>query len=148
MLSFWMIAEERKLEMNELLTSIEPMLSKLSEVFCVSVDAIRTNAMEYVLMYSKYIFGKSILNAVITGSLIGIVFGIIGGVTGGVIALYLCENANISADEEESKVTKVVVICGVTLFILTVVFCCLSEIVPYLMSPEIYGLEQLINLVK
>lgn len=134
--------------MNELLTSIEPMLSKLSEVFCVSVDAIRTNAMEYVLMYSKYIFGKNILNTIIVGSLIGIVVGIIGGVTGGAITLCVCESANISSDEEESKVTKATIICGVTMFVLTVIFFCLSEIVPYHMSPEIYGLEHLINLVK
>lgn len=134
--------------MNELLTSIEPMLSKLSEVFCVSVDAIRANAMEYVLMYSKYIFGKNILEAIIFGLFSGIVLGILGGITGGVITLCLYEDSNISYDEKESKVTKAAIICGVTLFILTVVFFCLLEIIPYLTSPEIYGLEHIINLVR
>lgn len=147
-MNFWTIAEERKLEMNELLTSIEPMLSKLSEVFCVSVDAIRTNAMEYVLMYSKYIFGKNILASIIGGSLCGIVLGILGGLLGGIITLEVCEINNVPGGEEESKVIKAAIICGIVLFILTVVFCCLSEIVPYHMSPEIYGLEHLINLVK
>lgn len=134
--------------MNELLASLEPTLSKLSEVFCVSVDAIKANAMDYVLMYSKYIFGKNMFEVVVTGVLVGILVGIIGGVTGGVTALCFFEPLSVSFDEEESKVTKVMIICGVTLFVLTIIFCCLSEIIPYLMSPEIYGLEHLINLVK
>lgn len=37
--------------MDRFVQNIEPMLQKLSEVFCVSVDTIRESGMEYILMY-------------------------------------------------------------------------------------------------
>ena len=40
--------------MEKLIGGLEPALQKLSEIFCVSVDAIRESGMQYILMYGKY----------------------------------------------------------------------------------------------
>lgn len=124
--------------MNEIVNAITPALQKLSEIFCVSVDAIKAHGMEYVMMYGKYHLATSTLQ----DTLASLIFSTLG-----VCFLWGVGYMLWSIDHDcESK--KNWVISGSIVIGLIVLFSILSNVVPYIVSPEIYSIQAVLNLVK
>ena len=131
---------KRENEMNELINSLNPALQKLSDTFCVSVDTIREHGMEYILMYGKYHVTTHCIKAMIVT----------------IIAALCCEaltflfTAWIISEEacDEEKALKISIIVHAIVFILVVLAVFLAMIIPYWVSPEMYSINAVMQLIK
>ena len=68
--------------MNELYNDIQPIVKKLSEVFCVSTEFLENNLMEFVLEYGKYHLANAIMEASIMILILSIGIALIGIILG------------------------------------------------------------------
>jgi len=122
--------------MEQLLTNLEPMLAKLSEVFCVSVDAIRENAMQYILMYGKYELIVSITSWSFWFTFISL--GMFG-----TFALTI-----FSLNSEDEVDWKKIIIITLSITIGLILLHAIGECICYLASPEIYSIREVIRLIQ
>lgn len=139
--------------MEQLINSLEPMVNKLSEVFCVSVDSIKANAHGFILEYARYTLFKSIPVAVILSLLAGIV---IAGVALFVTSLVCEELEEYGEDgygiyrkngEHVSKI-KIYATVVISVLLLTLIIGMTICLLPYFASPEIYGINALLSAVS
>ena len=117
--------------MNEFYNNIEPIIKKLSEVFCVSVDFIEKNLMNYILEYGRYTMIK---DSLFFGIIIFLIMVFI-------VFCAVCEYC----DEIELRTIfwiGLFIICF-DIFITFFIF-----ILPYLVSPTMYSIEQVMNLIS
>lgn len=110
----------------------DKLLAKIAEVMNVSVEAIQLNAGEYLLKFARYQLISDIGRCFAGGMLLGIIFTI--------IKMIVTDGEKLN----QINLMKVFVISTVIGF--TFVFG--SEVLKYLVSPEIYGIKELMRLMK
>lgn len=132
--------------MDNLVMTIEPALYKISELFCVSVDYLKENFMNYALMYGKYSLVDNIFTSIIVISLIFLTFTTI--YTG---VYYSCFVDWSYDDEEEKKkkqfFKKSIKVIAYSMLSIMAAFA-LFNIALYVISPEIYSLKAILRLMK
>lgn len=129
--------------MDRFVQNIEPMLQKLSEVFCVSVDTIRESGMEYILMYGRYYYITSIINKMLIMCILL-----------SLVALLVCVGflSTISQKDldkiTEKKLNRITVVCCIISYflLLAILFVCFS--LPYWLTPEMYSINAVIELMQ
>lgn len=129
-----------------LLTTVNPALQKLADLFCVSVDFIKEHAMEYIMMYGRYhLATNTIDNVLFAWGIISVIFGIIGGIW----FLVFGVDAYDEEDAIEAK-RKIKVFAKFTAFLMlgVAVLITICGVVPYLVSPEIYSIQAVYDLVN
>lgn len=139
--------------MEQLINSLEPMVNKLSEVFCVSVDFIKANAYEFILEYARYTLFKSIPIAIILSLLAGIA---INGVALFVTSL-VCEELEGQGEDgygiyrkngERISKVKIYATVAISVLLLALIIGMAICLLPYFASPEIYGINALLSAVS
>ena len=127
--------------MNELINSLQPMLEKISEVFCVSIETVQQNGYEYLVKFGKYYLIDKMNSRFAISFLLAIV----------VVALaILCYTAyqDCNCGDVEIKTIKKIIIVGVSLWLS--VFACsqIIEAIKFYSCPEIYSINALMKLIK
>jgi len=121
--------------LNNILNSIAPAVERLAQLFNTSADFIQANFMEYVMMHGKYqAFENSLW-------VVGIMFG---------IALFFVSVLSFYAFLEGGfmEIAKIMATTLIIAFIVFSLVAFITCILPYLVSPEIYSLKALMNLVR
>ena len=130
--------DEIATSISELINSFTPMIQKLSELFGVSVDAIKEHGMEYVMAYGRYhVVNKTLHNVVLISLLAALLVVTIESL------IYL-----EIKDEEPTQSKKPFILCGIGIVLLAAIVVALLNVVPYLASPEIYSIQAVLNLIK
>lgn len=126
---------------SNILNSIEPALTKLSETFCVSVDYLKENVIQYILMYGKYELMTGIFNKIIWLSLLS---GVIIGFT--ILIGYFIHDEYCDYDEPYNwkRIIKISSIISISFIVIVIVF----QLVVYVTSPEIYSIKQVLELIQ
>lgn len=124
--------------MNDVFTDLSQISSKLSEIFNVSVEFIENNLMEYVIKYGKYVMIKDVI--ALTGIYIFLVvplftFGAWLGIQ------------TIGEFESEKGEKRFWIIWAIMLA-LGLVLLISYNILPYMISPEIYSIDAAIKLLR
>ena len=126
---------------SNILNSIEPALTKLSETFCVSVDYLKENAMQYIIMYGRYELVANIL-----GKIIGL--SIVSGVTIGIAVLIgwflYDEYGNHNKSYNWKKIVKISSKIAISFILMVVIF----QSIIYFSSPEIYSIKRVLELIQ
>jgi hypothetical protein len=127
---------------SNILNSIEPALTKLSETFCVSVDYLKLNAMEYILRYGRYELMVNIFIDILW--MLGISAVIIGFAV--LIGRLIYDEYNNYDDTsfDWKKIIKISSIIMGSFILLIVVF----QVITYVSSPEIYSIKQVLKLIR
>lgn len=128
--------------LNNLSTAIEPMLTKLSEIFCVSADYIQAHLLEYVMEYGKYHLGTSIVSDIGVLIIIWLIVSII--CTVGWTDVCKEDDKCDNWIKGMKRYLKFSVIC----FIIITIVIILLNIIPYFMSPTIYSIESVMDLLQ
>lgn len=145
---------------NKLIESIEPALTKLSETFCVSVDTIRENGMQYVMMYGRYSY---INDTVFTMAATLVVYLILCFLVWGFLVseaerkerkMYVSyeegtesiESAEIDLCDKKETNKALAVIVFALLLVEIIVFCICS--IPYWACPEMYSVNAVMDLIR
>lgn len=147
-----------------LLKTMNPVLQKIADTFCVSVDYVRENLGHFVLEYGKYTMTVHVVHGVTTAFCWSLVLAILG------IAFVLgttyyyddehYETITVNGKNGEESYRKAVkngdwkkwiklcVWSGIMLVLIptAVTFC--YYFVPYIISPEIYSLNAVVDLAK
>lgn len=144
--------------MDKIGTALEPALQKLSEIFCVSVDAIRENGMEYILMYGKYAWIQDLISTLLWS-----------GVLGGFVVVALAALGVSSAEDlvevpnrdtlfgEAFKkarrdaarpLQKKIIKGAIVLYIVQLIVMIVANSLPYWVCPEMYSIHAVVNLVS
>ena len=130
--------DEITTSISELIDSFTPMIQKLSELFGVSVDAIKEHGMEYVMAYGRYhVVDKTLHNVALISLLAALL----------VVAIEPLIYFEIK-DEEPTQSKKPFILCGIGIVLLVAIVVALLNVVPYLVSPEIYSIQAVLDLVK
>jgi hypothetical protein len=127
--------------LSSVIDSLTPALQKLSETFCVSVDYLRENAMHYILEYGQYCLAKDIIWWTGLWFTIGFILCI------GLWILELCMNADGELDADGRKAFSQVIFGIAIITIIAMITATISVSIPYLMSPEMYSIEQVMKLI-
>ena len=139
--------------MEQLINSLEPMISKLSEVFCISVDFIKANAHGFILEYARYTLFKSISGAVV----ISLVIGILLACAAMFITSLVCEELEEFGEKglgiyckngERVSTAKIYGSVFASVLLLTLIIGLMVCLLPYFASPEIYGINALLSVVS
>lgn len=126
---------------SNILNSIEPALAKLSEIFCVSVDYLKENIMEYIMMYGRYELMRGIFNKIIWLSLLsGVIIGF------AVLIGYFIHDEYGDYDEPYNwkRIIKISSIIAISFIVIIIIF----QLVVYISSPEIYSIKQVLELIQ
>ena len=130
--------DEITTSISELINSFTPMIQKLSELFGVSVDAIKEHGMEYVMAYGRYhVVNKTLHNVALISLLTALL----------VVTIELLIYFEIE-DFEPTLSKKLFILCGIGIVLLVAIVVALLNVVPYLASPEIYSIQAVLDLVK
>lgn len=122
---------------SNILNSIEPALTKLSETFCISADYLKENAMQYILMYGEYEYVTKIIPSLVIGMLVGL------------IVLIIYSMSHYDEDEEKLTISKrKIFIVTILSFFITFVFLFSISTIKYFASPEIYSIKAVIELLQ
>ena len=129
--------------MENIIKSIEPAIQELSDLFCVSVETIRENGMEYVLMYGKYRWVTNISNSVLVSS---VIFAL-------AFALALIFVATFSDYDymdcaEKKNFNKNAIKTLIISYSVLVLIVIISISIPYWVSPEMYSIKAVMDLVS
>lgn len=126
--------------MDKIGTALEPTLQKLSEVFCVSVDTIRENGMEYILMYGEYHWVATTIHNVLMSLLAWAICLVL------IIFIAACWIED-TYDESEERFRKTAsIVFTVSLLILLCGGAFLASSIPYWVSPEMYSIKAVAEL--
>jgi hypothetical protein len=145
-----------------LLKTMNPVMQKIADTFCVSVDYVRDNLGHFVMEYGKYTMTVHVVHSVTTAFCWSLVIAIMGivCVLGGAY-YYDGEHYELVQGKtdgesykkcvkngEWKKWIKLCVWSGLMLVLIptAVVFC--YNFVPYAISPEIYSLNAVVDLAK
>lgn len=127
---------------STLLDSMNPVVQKLAETFCVSVDLLKENAMTYILMYGRYEWINTLIfDVCVLGLLVGLIVG--AGVFMGWLWYY---DEIVCLDDVAVSVKKSLrnTLIGYILWVLLVALCSSAS---YLISPEIYSIKAVMELI-
>lgn len=127
--------------MNELINSLQPMLEKISEVFCVSIETVQQNGYEYLVKFGKYHLLDNC--ATIFAISFFIAFVLIA------IAIFCYATyQDCNCEDIETKTIKKIIITGIALWLF--VFACsqIIEAIKFYSCPEIYSINALMKLIK
>jgi len=127
--------------MNEFLTNpnIDKILKTIADTMGLSVDFVKSNAMEYVLQYGKYDLINNVGN---TFSLIGGIALIIALVSQLVVK---CDYTSTESDIKSlNKFTKWLCIITICILVSVIGF----EVLKYCVSPQIYSIKAVMELIK
>lgn len=133
--------------METIINSLEPALQKLSEIFCISIDTIKSNGIQYILMYGKYEWIINMIIAIVISGMISL-FSII------VICLIHYENNRRTYDDEPGMPTHNSILknmyfkYGTRVFIGIILFIIVIFSLPYLICPEVYSIKQVMQLIQ
>jgi len=130
--------DEITTSISELIDSFTPMIQKLSELFGVSVDAIKEHGMEYVMAYGRYHVVNQTLKDI---CVISFVTALIVAIIERLISLDM-------SDDDKVPSKKTFILFGIGIVLAVAVLCVLVNAVPYLVSPEIYSIQAVLDLVK
>ena len=139
--------------MEQLINRLEPMVNKLSEVFCVSVDFIKANAHGFIIEYARYTLFKGIPVAITLSLLAGI------AITSVVLLVtsLVCEGLEECGKDgcgiyrkngERISEAKIYVTVAISVLLLTLIIGMAICLLPYFASPEIYGINALLSVVS
>lgn len=118
--------------MNDVFTDLSLISSKLSEIFNVSVEFIENNLMEYVIKYGKYVMIKDVI--ALTGIYIFLIVPMLTFLTGLFIDFFNNE--------------KIFWIIWATILIMGLIFVISYNVLPYMISPEIYSIDAAMKLLR
>ena len=117
-------------------------LSGLNEIFKIiantleiSIDVVQANAPHYIKLYAKYDLIETLTVNILIGILLGSILGLI-------ILMLACDILY----SYENKITTL--LCFMIPIIVTTCFLALPPILKYNISPEIYGMEQILKVLK
>lgn len=123
--------------MDKIITSLEPALQKLSEIFCVSMDTIRLHGMEYILMYGQYECVNKTIQAVGYSFItLFIIFF--------VVIMIIMSEGSIADDEDFKKVFK---LAGIAIVVIELVIVMMMTIT-YFICPEMYSINAVMKLIN
>lgn len=123
--------------MNDILTDLSQISSKLSEIFNVSVEFIENNLMEYVIKYGKYVMIKDVI--ALTGIYIFLIVPMLTFLAG------LFTDYFNFYDENNKKRFWVV---WTIILIMGLIFVISYNVIPYMMYQEIYGIDAAMKLSR
>lgn len=121
-----------KLISSDSVQAIDKLLANIADTLNISVDMLKENGMHYVLEYGKYEFWSGFVWTFIFTTLIVLLFGILSLVGMG-------ENGNLDIKSFSILILIITVILTVILIITSL---------PYIMSPEMYSIKQVIELLQ
>lgn len=130
---------------SSLLATLEPALQKLSEMFCVSMDLIKENAMEYIMMYGRYHLSLELVD---TGWKIIWLLIIIGTLSTILIFTFATDSYGNMESDKLNRNKKVIIPIGLLLFIIISIYFIISTCLPYWISPEIYSIKSVLDLMN
>ena len=144
--------------MDKIISGLEPALQKLSEIFCVSVDAIRENGMQYILMYGRYEWIQSTITAI---CLVFVVWGIIFtgvcithfGTSEDVFTFtYIQGDYDDAAEKDKElkkdKAFKKLVSILIRLLIASALIAIIASSIVYFACPEMYSINAAMDLLQ
>ena len=115
-------------------------LSGLNEIFKIiantleiSIDVVQANAPHYIKLYAKYDLIETLTVNIPIGILLGFILGVI------ILMLAILYSY-------ENKITTL--LCFMMSIIFTTCLLALPPILKYNISPEIYGMEQILKVLK
>ena len=123
--------------MNDILTDLSQISSKLSEIFNVSVEFIENNLMDHVIKYGKYVMIKDVI--ALTGIYIFLIVPMITFLAG-----LFTDSFNFYDENNEKRFWVVWTI----ILIMGLIFVISYNVIPYMMSPEIYGIDAAMKLLR
>lgn len=143
--------EQISTSLSGLISSVEPALQKLSELFCVSLDVIKENGMEYILMYGQYHLVSSILNAIIFTT-ITLLFTVVPCLMGFYYHNSFNNYYDIEIIKEREKCNNNLkhkyIKYGLSIYLGFVLFITAICLIPYLLCEEIYSIQAVISLIQ
>lgn len=121
------------------INALTPAFQKLSEIFCVSVDAIQANALPYILQYGRYhAFEEALSNLFATALILCIILFIVA------LFWFLGEVCEYIDEKYHAKIYKTVgIVCVVILAVSTAV-----PLILFYIEPEVYSIQVVIQLLK
>ena len=135
--------------MEQLQQVLTEILQTISDTLGYSVDTLKANGSQNLAEYGRYCLIGDIQKSLVIGLLIGIMIAIS-------IFFMLCcvasdivykENTEENAKSMDRFMNKVLKLC-IAVVIISIVISIGFVIAKYFASPEIYGLEHLIKMVK
>lgn len=121
--------------MNELITTITPMLQSLADEFGVGYEFLKANIMNYILQYGRIrMIDEIIVNIPLTIGVLVVMFLIVFMLILTIVTLFDIE----SVIEEKAKfIFKTVIIIAVT----TIILSASTPVIKYAVSPEMYSVK-------
>lgn len=114
--------------MTEIYNDIQPVVQKLSEVFCISAEYLEEHLIEFVLEYGKYYLATDLVIG------IGIILFITVVVAAIAIMVY-------------KKSTKSVITSASIFFISISIILSMLVSIPYFASPTMYSIQAVMRLI-
>lgn len=116
----------------ESVQAIDKLLANIANALNISVDMLKENGMHYVLEYGKYEFWSGFVWIFLFVTFLMIVIGLF------VISM-LAEENSLSI---KSFLTTNLILCVIAVIIL------ITTSLPYIMSPEMYSIKKVIELLQ
>lgn len=126
------------MEKFQALQSLDQLFVKIADALGVAVDQVQQNGIEYIMMYGKYqVVVESIDFFKFITAISAIIFIFILAVLGDYFFL----------DDNKQKVLKFIkyYIC---IYVIVLIFLIGSNVLPYIVSPEMYSIEKALELVR
>lgn len=140
--------EEVSTALTSLINNLEPAFQKLSEVFCISVDTIRQNGMEYIMMYGKFCWVQDISIMMPIVAIIYIIASVFIGMNRySEWRLNTCYRDDKEQNEiHNKKIAKKIVLFIIGGFVLIESFLFIAISTAYFACPEVYSIKMFMSL--
>lgn len=112
---------------------LDQIFVQISEILGIGIETIKNDGMKYILEYGKYSFANYFVLNVIIAFFVSIVVFV-------ALTLFLQE----FVDASEKTIMLIICFSMLITFVVTLFLFCL----PYIVSPEMYSLNQVIKLLK
>ena len=124
---------------QETLASLDGLIAQLADMLGATIEMIKDQGMDYVVMYGRYALVQEVFGKLIGGTMIGMVIWAI------VSALTTVEATNM---EEASKKFKKNFKWGVKYVYIFAFVLASKAIALYFISPEVYSILKVIDLLQ
>ena len=121
------------------INALTPAFQKLSEIFCVSVDAIQANALPYILQYGRYDAINSMFQNFFGTAIVLFILLVIAS-----LFWFLLEIADGLEEEVCYMLYQAVGIACIAIIVLSALY----PVIMYFVSPEVYSIRAVIQLLK
>lgn len=116
--------------------AIDSLIAKIADSLNIGVDVIKENGMHYILEYGKYEHWENVTIA-------SIILGIIATIIAFILFAIILDEVNI-----EERKGKIIILFAIFLPYFIAFLLILLGSLPYIMSPEIYSIKKVIELIN